>query len=146
MARAYSIDLRERVLDVLTSGEVSQAEVARRFQVSETTVSDWRKQEREEGRRRPKGHGGGVVMLRGDLDILNKLAAEHNDITLAEYAVKLKDRTGRLHSRPALCRALKRLGWKRKKRASTPVNKSAKMWRRLGFPGMPTKPNSATKI
>lgn len=140
MPRAYSADLRDRVLDALAAGDATQAEIARRFRVSDTTVSSWRKQDREEGRRRPKEHGGGVAMLNGDLAVLDELAAESNDLTLAEYAEALKERTGRLHSPPAVCRALQRLGWRRKKKPSTPANRSAKTWRRratLGAPNIP---------
>lgn len=129
MPRAYSNDLRARVLRACEAGE-SQAWVARRFQVSEACVSTWRKQAHTEGRRSAKPHGGGPVMLAGDLALLDRLAAEHTDASLAEYAALIAARTGRRHSPPALCRALRRLGWRRKKRPSRPANRRARTCRR----------------
>ncbi|MFD0461694.1 helix-turn-helix domain-containing protein [Microvirga aerilata] len=53
MPQPYSPDLRERVLVACARGELPQVEIARRFQVCPATVSNWRRQEREEGRRAP---------------------------------------------------------------------------------------------
>ncbi len=123
MARAYSSDLRERVLRACEAGVESQAAVARRFVVSEASVSTWRRQARTEGRRHAKEHAGGHVMLGGDLPVLDALAAEHPGALLREYAEWLEARTGRRHSPPALCRALQRLGWDRKKSPFAPANR-----------------------
>ena len=106
MSRAYSRDLRERVLRACAVGTETQASIAKRFEVSEATVSEWRKQEREDGRQEAKAHAGGGVMLAGDLPILDAVATEHPGAQLAEYARLVEKRTGRHHSSPALCRAL----------------------------------------
>jgi transposase len=60
MSQPYSADLRERVLVACERGDLPQVEIARRFQVCPATVSNWRRQERDEGRRAPKPHSGGV--------------------------------------------------------------------------------------
>ena len=60
MPQPYSPDLRERVLVPASAATVPQVEIAHRFQVCPATVSNWRRQEREEGRRCPKPHSGGV--------------------------------------------------------------------------------------
>ena len=60
MPQPYSADLRERVLIACERGDGPQVEIARRFQVCAATVSNWRRQAREEGRRQPKPHSGGV--------------------------------------------------------------------------------------
>src|SRR3954447_13971647 len=57
MPRAYSIDLRERVLAACEAGEGSQARIAERYRVGERTLSGWLKAAREEGRRAPKPLG-----------------------------------------------------------------------------------------
>ena len=86
MAGSYSFDLRERVLRACEAGGESQTSIAIRFEVSQATVSTWRRQAREEGRRAAKEHAGGPVMLAGDLTVLDAVAAEHPDALLAEYA------------------------------------------------------------
>lgn len=139
MSRAYSRDLRERVLRACAVGTETQASIAQRFEVSEAMVSNWRKQEREDGRQEAKAHAGGRVMLAGDLPILDAAAAEHPGAQLAEYARLVEKRTGRHHSSPALCRALQRLGWRRKKSLCTPASTSAPIFRRIARRG--ARPN-----
>ena len=116
------------------------------FEVSEATVSSWRKQARVEGRHEAKEHAGGRVMLAGDLPELDTVVAEHTDAQLAEYARLLEERTGRRHSLPALCRALQRLGWRRKKSPCTPASSSAPMFRRIAKHGARISPLGAPKI
>ena len=53
MPRAYSPDLRERVLAAYEAGEGSQAEIADRFRIGERTLSRGLKAARSEGRRGP---------------------------------------------------------------------------------------------
>jgi transposase len=146
MARAYSSDLRERVLRACEAGGESQSSMARRFAVSEATVSSWRKPAREAGRRQAKEHAGGRVMLAGDLPVLDEVAAQHPGARLAEYAALLAERTGRHHAPPALCRALQRLGWHRKKSPCTPASRSAPMFRRSARPGARTSPLGPPRI
>ena len=81
----------------------------------------WRQQARAEGLRCAKPQGGGRAL---GIDpagerILRALVAERNDRTLDEYGAHLAERTGRPPvSRPTLCRALRRLGLRRKKDAA----------------------------
>src|SRR3954467_14937681 len=110
MPRAYSADLRERLLAACEGGEGSQSEVARRYRVGERTLSGWLRAAREEGRRSPKPRRGGRMPLGGERETLAALVAERNDATLAEYADRLAERTGVRRSASALCRALKALG------------------------------------
>ena len=146
MTRAYSSDLRERVLRAYEAGGETQASIARRFEVSEGCVSMWRKQAREEGRRHAKGHAGGRVMLAGDVPVLDELAAAHPDALLAEYAAWVEERTGRRHSPPALCRALRRLGWRRKKSPCMPASRSVRMSRPSARRGAPINPPGQPRI
>ena len=120
MPRAYSVDLRERVLAAWERREGTQAAIAHRFSVSEATVENWLRQARQEGRRGPKPHAGGP---RPRLDahalaVLRALVLADNAATLQEYADRLAARTGVRVSPPVLCRALRRLGLPRKKRLS----------------------------
>ncbi len=56
MGRPYSVDLRERVVAAFRSG-VGRAEVAVRFEVSESSVQRWARRARESGSVAPKPMG-----------------------------------------------------------------------------------------
>jgi transposase len=117
MPGAYSADLRERVLLAGERGRLSRAKIAMLFQVAESTVYRWLQTSRREGRREPKPHAGGPAP-RLDQTALAKLAAivaETNDLSLAEHAAKLLERTGVAASGPTVCRALRKLALPRKK-------------------------------
>src|SRR4051812_30009548 len=117
MPRPYSADLRERVLLAGEAG-LPPTEVARRFGIGLATVYLWRQQARAEGRRCAKPHGGGRA--RG-IDtagggVFQAVAGERHDRTLGGYRELLAVRSGGPQvSRPTLCRALRRLGLRRKK-------------------------------
>ena len=109
MSQPYSADLRERVLVACEQGELPQVEIARRFQVCPATVSNWRRQEREEGRRAPKPHSGGVPsrLDAAALEVLRQLVAEDNDALLREYRERLAERTGVTVCLAVICEALR---------------------------------------
>ena len=132
MPRAYSADLRERVLAAYEGGGGRRSAVARRHRVGERTLSGWLRMAREDGRRTPKPGRGGRALLGGEREALAGLVAERNDAALAEYADLLAARTGVRRSPSALCRALKALGLVRKKRRSGPPSRIARTWPRHG--------------
>lgn len=140
MARAYSPDLRDRILRACEAGAESQAAIARRFEVSPGCVSMWRKAAREEGRREAKPHAGGWVLLAGDLPVLDALVAEHGHAYLREFAALVEERTGRRHSLASLCKALQRLGWHRKKSPCMPASRNVTTFRRTGPRGARANP------
>ncbi len=120
MPRAYSADLRERVLAAGEDG-LSPAAAAARFRVGERTVYRWRREARHEGRRHAKPHRcGRRPVVAGTEDVLHDLAtgAATSDATLAEQVELYAARTGRKLSPATLCRAFRRLGLTRKKRRS----------------------------
>lgn len=147
MPKPYSADLRERVLLADAAG-LAPAVVAERFGVGLSTVYLWRQQARAEGRRCAKPHGGGRMrgidpageaMLRG-------LVAERNDRTLEEYIALLTAGGGPRVSRPTLCRALRRLGLRRKKRRCAPANETAPTSKRSGPSSASRSGNSTPRI
>ena len=142
MPRAYSADLRERVLAACEAGDDRRSEIARRYRVGERTLSGWLRVAREEGRRSPKPRRGGRPPVGGEREALAGLAAERNDATLAEYADLLAERTGVRRSPSALCRALKALGFVRKKRRFGPPSRTARTSPRRGGGGAPSWPGS----
>lgn len=146
MPRPYSADLRERALTACERREGSRAGIARRFVVGVSTLHDWLRQARAEGRRAAKPAKGGRPLLGGGeaRAALERVLAERGDATLAELADELATRTGRRWSRSALCRALARLGWPRKKRRSGLPSRTAPTSPRSAPPGARRSPPAAS--
>jgi transposase len=135
MPGAYSADLRERVLLLGARGRLSRARIAALFQVAESTVYRWLQTWRREGRREPEPHAGGPAP-RLDEAALQKLAAivaEANDLSLDEYAQRLRERAGVTASGPTICRALQKLGLRRKKEPAGAGAGPARHRRRPGY-------------
>ena len=92
MAKALSVDLRERVIAAVESG-VSGRQVALRFEVSPSSVSRWRDKLVQGGEIAPKRQGGdrrsGRIEAYAKLIMDTVTAAP--DITLAELQAMLKD-------------------------------------------------------
>jgi transposase len=116
MPRAYSQDLRDRVLTAAHAG-LTHGAVATRFAVGESTVRSWLRRERLTGSRSAHPPPGGRSKLGpvGD-DALRALVADRNDRTLAELAEGLRERTGLRVSVMAVWRACERLALRRKKK------------------------------
>jgi transposase len=117
--RAYSQDLRERVLQAYDAGDGGYVTLSRRFRVAESTVYRWVRECRREGKRAPKVYRHGFVSVLDEDDgaVLRQLVEEQPDATLAEYATRFEARTGWAVSLPSVCRALKRWGLRRKKKS-----------------------------
>ena len=119
MAKAYSLDLRERVFGAWQRGEGSQREVAARFGVSERFVRGLAHRQRESGGVAAKAHGGGQRPLTTPavLASLTGLVAANNDHTIAEHRASLVA-AGFVLSTATVGRLLLRLRQTRKKRRS----------------------------
>jgi transposase len=117
MPRAYSADLRGRVVAAVLDGGQSREAVARRFLVGRSTVYRWVETAQSEGRLEAKPmHGGPPPTIRDEGEAaLRRLVAGDNQLTLAEYRDRLAEETGvRVHPW-TLGRTLRRLGLTRKK-------------------------------
>jgi transposase len=62
MPRAYSMDLRKRVIEACDEGQTI-AQVAERFKVSASFVNKLRQRRRQRSTLEPKSHGGGASTL-----------------------------------------------------------------------------------
>jgi transposase len=144
MPRAYTADLRGRVLLACGQGGLSRARVAALFRVGESTVHRWLRAWREEGRREAKPHAGGPAAKLDEAaqGKLRELVAEADDLTLGEYAARLAEQADLKVSAPTLCRALERLGLVRKKRRSGPPGRTARTSPRPARRGAPSWPGS----
>ena len=113
--KAYSVDLRQRVIRAVEADEPREA-VAARFEVSVPTIERWVRLKRETGglaRRRVPGAV--AVKTAGLATALPGRLAGRADATLAEHCAWWRGVSGFEVSPATMCRALARLGWTRKK-------------------------------
>ena len=118
MAAAYSIDIREKILSAWQNKEGTQRELATRFKVSLSFISEFFRQYRETGEIAPKPQGGDRrSLIKGkDEELLKKIVTEQNDMYLREIQEALKNQTEIEVSISSLSRTLKRLDLRRKKK------------------------------
>src|SRR5947209_4154475 len=112
--RAYSNDLRERIVAAVERGELSIRQIARVFSVSLSFIVRLLQRQRRTGSVQPMPHGG-VPARKLDAaaeERLRQLVHDQPDATLAE----LRDRLGMDCSLATICRVLKRLRLTRKKK------------------------------
>ena len=117
--KAYSIDLRERVIAACQSDGTTA--VARRFGVSPAWVRRLKQHQRERGDIRPRT-GGGSRGRKIDRRRLAELVKEDPDATLVE----LRDRLGIQVTPWAICKALKELKITFKKSPSTLLSRTGR--------------------
>jgi transposase len=117
--KAYSVDLRERIVAAVTSG-MSRNDVIGTFQISAATLGRYLKQQRERGDLTPRRHTGGrqKQITPEQHSALQELVTAAPDATLADTCQQWQQRTGVLVSQATMCRALAAIGLKRKKRRS----------------------------
>lgn len=83
MPRAYSADMRARVIGRVESG-ASRREAAEHYEVSASTAVNWVKCFRKTGRCAAKPRGGSVSPLEEHAEFLLALIDEQPDLTLDE--------------------------------------------------------------
>lgn len=114
--KAYSQDLRERVIAAVEAKRQSLPEIARTFGVSESTVDKWAKRWRETGHVAAQPFAGGRRRaLRKCEATLRAEVKQQADVTLAELCERVRQREGVAASPSMMCRELQRLGLPRKK-------------------------------
>lgn len=120
--KAYSTDLRERVVRAARQG-MPQEEIAKVFAISLSSIKRYLKQWREtatlEAKPIPGRPSKKLVPLQEDLSQM-LLAAP--DATLEQHCQSWEQKQGSQVSLSTMSRAIKRLGWTRKKRRWQPPN------------------------
>ena len=106
MPKAYSGDLRERVIEAVETG-ASRREAAERFEVSVASAVKWVQRWCEERSAAPKPRGGSVSPLEEFAAEILVLIAEQPDLTLVETVTELRKKRIRT-SRSSLWRFLDR--------------------------------------
>jgi transposase len=114
--KAYSEDLRERVVERYERGDVSQADVAEEFSICPRTVANYLSLKRRTGGVAAKPHGGGAErkLKESQEAQLKAWVLAEPDLTLARLRDKLKKRVGIM----TIHRALKRMKARYKKKPS----------------------------
>lgn len=117
--RAYSQDLRERVIQALESRDGSQAEIAERFGVSRAFVERLWQRWQTTGSCAALPHAGGPPrQLQPWEPQIREAVAANVDITLAELCEQVVQAGGPGVSRKTMCLELQRLALPRKKSPS----------------------------
>jgi transposase len=116
--KTYSEDLRQRIILAKYETNVSDQEIANRFQVSRSFVNKLVRQYKKTRSYKSLPHGGGKTPLlqEKEIIILLELVEEDNDATLKELRERLEKKTGITVSIATICRALKKQGVTRKKK------------------------------
>lgn len=116
----YSVDLRKRIIDAIKNG-MTQTDAEKIFNVSRKTIYSWLCIQEETGSLEPqtgfqKGHSHGIT----DLDKFKKFVDEHADYTQEEMAEHFSVGSS------TIGRALKKIGYTRKKRITYTQNEMKK--------------------
>jgi len=135
MARAYSLDLRRRVIEAINCGLSTRAAAAR-FSIGIATAGAWHRHWRRAGNIEPgrQGQPPGSKLDVHEVFIL-ALIDKTKDITLAEIADRVADRHGLRVCPSTVWHFLSKRGITYKKRQRTHPNNSERMSRPLARRG-----------
>ena len=94
MAKPYSQDLRDRVIDAVKRSEMSRRAAAR-YEISRSVAIKWLERVERDGSREPVGHGGHrASKLMAHRDFLEAARAEKSDVTLQALCDRLSAERG----------------------------------------------------
>lgn len=117
---AYSNDLRERVIAAVEAGGQSLSQIAKTFQVSDSTVDNWVRRWRETGNSAALPWAGGPRRALAECEaFLRAEVRRQPDVSLEELCAQVAVEKGIVASRSMMCRELAVLKLPLKKRAST---------------------------
>lgn len=119
MAKAYSYDLRQKVINAIQLDGMKKSEAAQVFQLSRNTIDLWLKRQEETGdyqakTTRPQRTSSKIT----DWNKFAQFAQQHGDKTQAQMSELWEDPI----SARTISRALHKLGLSRKKRRMAIVN------------------------
>jgi len=136
--RAYSTDLRERIVRVVADGQPMR-EAARRFGVSVSAVKRYIVRQQETGslQRTPIPGGPRKIGREQEAILLARLGAAP-DATVLEHCAWWAQHQGQHLSEATMWRAMRRLGWTHKKRHWQPASATS----RRALPGARQWPGS----
>ena len=122
--KAYSLDLREKILTAYYQKEGSIRQLAQRFKVSARFVGELVSRFRRTGSYAPKPHGGGNPprIHRSRYETLAALVHQYPDATLQELCCHLEEECQVTATKSSMQRTLVKMQLTRKKRFRVPQN------------------------
>ena len=125
--KAYSLDLRQKIVDAYAEGNISQPQLAKRFRVALWFIEKLLKQYRETGTIAPKSRVRQTPTKLNvqQLSVFASIVETNNDATLEELRTLLQQQTGVLVSRSTVDRMLQKLNLTVKKKHSSPPKNRA---------------------
>ncbi len=126
--RPYSIDFRQKIIEVYESEKISVRKLAERFRVAKSFVQKLLKKYQETGDINPLPQGGNSPpKVEGeDLVTLIEIIEHHNDATLEELCELLSEKTGIKVSKSTMGRISKKLNYTFKKKTLHAAEKGSK--------------------
>jgi transposase len=109
--KAYSLDLRQKIVEAYLKGGISQRQLAFRFGVALSFIEKLLKQYRETGSIAPKirRQQTPTKLNEQQLNVLQEIVSKNNDATLEEIRKELEQKTGVLIGRSTVDRILKKM-------------------------------------
>ena len=136
--RAYSIDMRERILQAVEQG-YPREEIMKLFGISRSAIKRYLKQWHETGNISARPIPGRLSKKFAPLQAgLTPQLQAHPDVTLEVHCQLWEQEHGQRVSTTTMGRAIRRMGWTRKKRRWVPPNATT----RHGQPGETTASSS----
>ena len=127
MARPYSQDLRDRVIDAVVQGGMSRRGAAARFGISELVAIKWVERFERTGLRTTGKMGGHKrLKLEPHREFLEACHAEKPDVTLQALCDRLLGERGVKADTSLMSRFLRRIGLTPKKRRSSPASRTVR--------------------
>ena len=143
MAKPYSQDLRDRVIDAVKRGEMSRRAAARRYEISELVAIKWLERVERDGSRAPVGHGGHrASKLMPHRDFLEAARAEKSDVTLQALCDRLSAERGVKADTSMMSRFFRRIGVTVKKRPLSRASRIAQTSAATANDGEPIRASS----
>ena len=126
--KAYSLDFRQKIIHTYENEPISQAQLAKRFNVAKSFVQKLLKQWRETGDLHPKPQGGHkkLKVSPPQLIIIGDWIQEKNDLTLQDIQQRLESQENTKVSISTVWRLLNHLNLTYKKKHYMPVNATQK--------------------
>ena len=147
MPKAYSQDLRNRVIEAVVRGGMTRRAAARRFGVSESIAVKWLERLERYGSREPVGHGGHrASKLMPHREFLEAARAEKSDTTLQALCDRLLAERGVKADTGMMSRFFQRIGVTLKKRPSSRANGTATTSAAIARVGAPIRASSTRDV
>lgn len=126
--KAYSIDLRQKIVEAYNNQEGSYRQLAQRFRVSLSFVKRLLKRYKDTGAIEALPHGGGQKpkLKPEQVEIVRQLVISNNDAILEDLCERFYHKTQLIVSRATMGRILCQLNLTRKKKRFTLTNKKQK--------------------